>query len=539
MMVILLTAGNAERLKPIIANGEKALLEVEGKPMVIELIQKYMKKEVNRFVIVTNSSNKSQIEEVVNDFFKYADLKIDIVVQSEVTGPGVALSLCAEFIDQPVAIHLADTICELEGEYKGNWIGVQEIFSEYSKWCIVETNDRGVVKHLIDKPTQNFSKGYAAIGMYFFEDYYVLRKILSNNKDIRELSDCFIEFMKIKEISIWKFNEWKDIGNLKDYIKYINRSMGCRHFNSLEIDEWGSCIKKSENKEKLKQEVEWYQNVQEFPSIKRLIPSIYSVEKDSYSMECLDYPMLSYLFLYKRIPKENWMVLIEKFLELMQSRFWKQTKEVSNARDLCKKMYIDKLEIRMKEWDVKDLLDREYIYINKSRYYGFPALQKFLYEDIEKLLNSIGNNFGVIHGDLVFSNILITPRRLQFKLLDARGNFGENGVYGDVRYDIAKLRQCYHGMYDFIMADAYYFKENSEGNYQFALYSQNPIDYLKWDAEIDKMGYSIDEIEIIEILLFISLIPLHAENKMRQKVFFLRAIQILNQHYFETMKKSL
>lgn len=63
MMVILLTAGNAERLKPIIANGEKALLEVEGKPMVIELIQKYMKKEVNRFVIVTNSSNKSQIEE--------------------------------------------------------------------------------------------------------------------------------------------------------------------------------------------------------------------------------------------------------------------------------------------------------------------------------------------------------------------------------------------------------------------------------------------------------------------------------------------
>ena len=145
----------------------------------------------------------------------------------------------------------------------------------------------------------------------------------------------------------------------------------------------------------------------------------------------------------------------------------------------------------------------------------------------------------MIHGDLVFSNILITPRRLQFKLLDARGNFGENGVYGDVRYDIAKLRQCYHGMYDFIMADAYYFKENSEGNYQFALYSQNPIDYLKWDAEIDKMGYSIDEIEIIEILLFISLIPLHAENKMRQKVFFLRAIQILNQHYFETMKKSL
>ena len=62
---------------------------------------------------------------------------------------------------------------------------------------------------------------------------------------------------------------------------------------------------------------------------------------------------------------------------------------------------------------------------------------------------------------------------------------------------------------------------------------------MKWDAEIDKMGYSIDEIEIIEILLFISLIPLHAENKMRQKVFFLRAIQILNQHYFETMKKSL
>ena len=35
-----------------------------------------------------------------------------------------------------------------------------------------------------------------------------------------------------------------------------------------------------------------------------------------------------------------------------------------------------------------------------------------------------------------------------FKLIDPRGNFCIDTNYGDYRYDIAKLRHCYHGRYD-------------------------------------------------------------------------------------------
>ena len=41
------------------------------------------------------------------------------------------------------------------------------------------------------------------------------------------------------------------------------------------------------------------------------------------------------------------------------------------------------------------------------------------------------------------------------KILDPRGNFGIDGVYGDIRYDIAKLMHSIIGRYDFIINDLF------------------------------------------------------------------------------------
>lgn len=42
------------------------------------------------------------------------------------------------------------------------------------------------------------------------------------------------------------------------------------------------------------------------------------------------------------------------------------------------------------------------------------------------------------------------------------------------------------------------------------------------------MRYNPQEIKFIEGLLFLSMIPLHKDNFSRQKVFYLKAIELLN-----------
>ena len=41
-------------------------------------------------------------------------------------------------------------------------------------------------------------------------------------------------------------------------------------------------------------------------------------------------------------------------------------------------------------------------------------------------------------------------------MLDPRGSFGASGIYGDPRYDVAKLYHSVYGMYDFITNDLFH-----------------------------------------------------------------------------------
>ena len=116
--------------------------------------------------------------------------------------------------------------------------------------------------------------------------------------------------------------------------------------------------------------------------------------------------------------------------------------------------------------------------------------------------------------------------------------FGKTaGTLGDQRYDIAKLRQSYHGFYDFIVNNLYEIEQKKDNSYYLNIYMHlyhNKIKEL-FDNEIFRSTQiSINEIEIIEGLLFISMCPLHYEDKIRQKAFWLKGLEILNGCVFLT-----
>ena len=115
------------------------------------------------------------------------------------------------------------------------------------------------------------------------------------------------------------------------------------------------------------------------------------------------------------------------------------------------------------------------------------------------------------------------------RLIDPRGSFGEKGIYGDPRYDMAKLRHSLVGLYDYIVGDLFHINEH-DGVFTYSLFhdEKNPVLAQVFDDLLLKYNYNITEIQLIEGLLFLSMIPYHTDYPERQKMMFVKSIEILS-----------
>ena len=136
---------------------------------------------------------------------------------------------------------------------------------------------------------------------------------------------------------------------------------------------------------------------------------------------------------------------------------------------------------------------------------------------------------GWIHGDLHFSNILFDSLNKSFKLIDPRGRFGNlRGPDGDIHYDIAKLRHSYAGMYDAIVAGLFDLTSDWKlGIFDLQIGPDRREAALELDALITRLGFNLSYVKLLEVGIFLSLIPLHDEDPRRQYAFLFRALQLL------------
>ena len=137
----------------------------------------------------------------------------------------------------------------------------------------------------------------------------------------------------------------------------------------------------------------------------------------------------------------------------------------------------------------------------------------------------------MIHGDFCFSNILYDFRANIIKLIDPRGIMPEETptIFGDVRYDIAKLYHSVIGCYDLIVSG--YYEINHFTDYSVDLTLPTDLQ-LQQRQEIFKersfADLSITEAcaHPISILLFLSMLPLHADNEDRQTALLANAFRL-------------
>lgn len=132
---------------------------------------------------------------------------------------------------------------------------------------------------------------------------------------------------------------------------------------------------------------------------------------------------------------------------------------------------------------------------------------KDVFDSIEQDLDSYWGNLSVIHGDPVFTNILINDYG-KIKFIDMRGKVGENKltIHGDFLYDWAKMYQSLIG-YDEIHENIHL---NTSYKKKMILCFEDYFDEL-FGEHVD-----FNYVKAITKCLLFSMIPLHNNEKCDQ-----------------------
>ncbi|MBT2626913.1 hypothetical protein J7I81_16450 [Bacillus sp. ISL-32] len=504
---ILLISQNLRNEKEIIE-----LKRINGKPIMMHSITNLIKKGYSNFIIVLPRAKKYLIEKLYNDFFKSSKIAFRFIIKEDLNNYEIFQEIFANNSDN-LLFYKANSLLNFD--------------------LLKNSNIDFIIKTLVQETKSSGRESIAAINISEWQKYKI--NITNYFKNNREPNDLLVELAKCykgeKYNGIEELNEIIDedgivINNYLNYVKASREYFNSREFNKLQLMD-NSIIEKKSLYKGISDEIYWYQEAEKNGI--NITPKLLKTSKDnlSYYIEFIDYPSLSETFVFEDIQENIWDFIFEELINRINNQLWVKKKTL-NITSTSHSMYYNKTIKRLTKWNRQDLLESENYIVNGEKIKGFKYQWPKLEEKISNLVNNSNNYCSVIHGDLCFSNILLSTRSFSFKLIDPRGEFGRRSIYGDYRYDIAKLRQSYHGQYDYIIAGLYNVKEYSKGNFSIEIFDENFKGYKNFDKFLEKLNVDLKEIELIEALLFLSMIPLHYDDSDRQLAFFIKAIGIIN-----------
>ncbi len=507
------------------------------------IYNKYVNKVDRIFITVYHKA------ELIKDYISVKNLKIDIIYLDRFGDIGHTIyysldKICHITDIDYLYINFGDTLTENIPISTENVINYGTIPYDNS-WTFFKYNN-GIISQIVDKYSQMDSIDHMGltnvfVGEFGFKKPNIFMEILEKhtNNNIKEI-DTFYQAILIYSRRFPFFFEpeinWVDVGHNATSLK-AKIGVEARSFNTIKMDiERGILIKTSGNPKKFIDEIRWYLNIPE--KLQYLIPRIYDYsldEKKPYvAMEYYGYNTLHELYLYGDLPLSSWQLIYERlhFIVSDMMKYRDITCSLEQMTGDMREMYINKtlsrIELLKNDLDFSSFFNNP-ININNNEYLSLNEYIKLIPLIIEKkLINNYDGIFCVIHGDLCFSNILVEMNYNFIRLVDPRGSFGKPGIYGDARYDLAKILHSLEGGYDYIIDDM--IQVQVEGT---MIVYQQPIKsdaILKLFKDIFS-DYIVDyqSIRLIEALLFLSMLPLHSDSKTRQYLMLATGIKIFDE----------
>ncbi len=541
LRVLILSAGRIDdELTKIFGKIPSGLIPLNGKPVIFRIIDKLLGEGIKN-ISITVGYKKEILEKIVKEQYRnQCDLEFISTDFEKPPGNSIktAINYCNE---EKLLIILGDTLIENNltdlVNKEENFVITSQEFSHTKNWCVVTKKEDRMDEIFDKKELVNNGKYHALVGCYFINNQNLLKNVLSSFSDNEKLEiSSIIKKIKEKDLFQLEFAEkWHDVGHLENYYSTKQFVLKTRYFNKLQFDELGeNVIKTSTNQEKLINEINWYKKIPK--DIFELVPKNLdssTLDKPFIKLEYIKYPTLSELWLYSEFSENFWREIVGELFKIIH-RFKKYNLNVTQQEYYS--MYFEKTLNRIDELCkgnkiFREIFEQDFIFINNKKLKNWNLIKNSIKEKVNKIFKEEDNC--LIHGDLYFANILYDSEKNSFKLIDPRGKWG-NSVAGDIKYDIAKIRHSVVGCFDTITNGLYSIKYEENNKINFNIFK--PKNYETICDELDtniKKNWNVDEIKMIEGLLFISMLPLHNDNVERQLAFFCIGIERLNEIFGE------
>ena len=520
-----------------------ALFPLGNKTMIERLYDKY-KDIVDVIYIVVK---RKQL--LINDYINSKKLPIRIIELDVLRDLGYTIQYGMEFIlgQEPlidyIYVNFADFLLDEHVPINNHNFFYYASGMSTDEWTYFKDNN-GIITDILDKcplsenhQISNFSGIF--VGLFGFTNPHYFLELLKQYSNVHSDMDTFYQaiftYSQEYPFTILHSQNWFDVGHSDNYSK-ATTSVAARSFNSIEIDEQRGILKKrSENKEKLVNEIRWYLRIPN--KLQYLLPRVYDYSLDLtdpyVSMEYYGYHTLHESLVFGDLPLVKWQAIFQKLLFAINDmgKFTVTGERIqfeAALRDIYLQKTFDRLDMMRNEPDFHSFFENT-ITINGKEYRSLNEYLKMLPQLIEKLVvYTFTGQFNIIHGDLCFANILIEDTYDFIRVIDPRGKFGTFDIYGDTRYELAKLMHTLEGKYDFIIEDM--FDIDVIGNtIEYHVHKQ--IDNIT-NVFLDVFRESIDNIQavrLIEATLFLSMIPLHSDYKQRQFAMLATGVMLLEQ----------
>lgn len=476
--IIVQAGGKGTRLGHLTRNKPKALVPVDNLPMLFHLFRKYSKK---KFIIIADYKR-----DVMREYLAaFANVKYQIVDASG-TGTCSGVKQAIDLIpdSEPFMLVWSDLILpekfELPEEYSSgsaavdDYVGLSETFS--CRW-----------KYEDGKFAEERSTEYGVAGFFLFSDKEKIKNVPESGELVRWISEQGIEFKTVG------LGGTREFGLLEEYEKLSQTK--CRPFNKITID--GDYLIKepidAQGEKLASRETAWYEkakllNIPELPKIYETSPLRMEYIRGKNIYECdFNYEtkksILSSLVRALKALHVSDSIVADSF-SIQEAYFNKTFDRLAKIQDL-----------------VPLARDKE-ILINGRKCRNILYYRRELQEKIDEMkLNC--KKFDFIHGDCTFSNLMVRDDNRPV-LIDPRGYFGFTELYGDARYDWAKLYYSVVGNYDqFNLKRFRLVIEDETGEINLNINSNHWEDLE--DDFFEMTGSNKEEIKLLHAVIWLSL----------------------------------
>jgi hypothetical protein len=446
----------------------------------------------------------------VRDFLllAYPDTKFIFVDVELFVGTGSSLGYsmlkAKEHLQKPFIFHCCDSIIldKIIFEDNTNYLWVYPYKNSDNYTNIKGKNN--IVTEINYKKHRDFDFIYTGVAhIYDYELFWnYLQEVYEKDKNTTSLSDVDAILLMLKNGTLFNYNvleKWYDTGNIDSY-KIIKNEIKPL-YNVIEKNNESLCFLDNKVIKFINDSEINKKRVIRGEYLYPLTPKILGYSDNFISMELIVGVILS-------DSHEN--KLIYSLLNWSKHNLWNEKVININYIDYCKRFYITKTLDRLSKLK---FLENEKNIINGLKCSKIVDCIKSLPENL-----IVNNTFVKFHGDFILDNIIKTSD--SFKLIDWRHEFDKELYYGDIYYELSKLRHNIIFNHSNILNNLFEIEYKNDEVFVDLKCNYFLINQLNdFEKFVNENNYDINKIKIITSIIWLNMSPLY-HGKLSEFLFY-------------------